>query len=254
MIDNGKPRKKQKEKDFKFLGFARCGECGYTITAERQFKKSGLEFIYYHCTKKSKTQKCNQHRFLRQEMLAEQIKEMAQKVSLPDDWKDKYLEKIKEWEKQENQSSQLFAQNLKKELSSVKIKMDRLLDAHLEGVLELSEFQEKKNDLMERKAGIEEKLRDFERKGNHWLEPVRNWIIEANLAKNLAFSDNFSEMKNFLKKIGSNRRILDQKLYIEFQEPWNYLYFLAAEPRAAGAGEAEKGANKLWWTRPDLNR
>jgi len=243
MIDNGKPRKKQKEKDFKFLGFAKCGGCGYTITAEIQ-----KEHNYYHCTKKSKTQKCTQKGFLREELLAGQIKEITQKVSLPDDWKDRYLAKVEEWEKEGNQSSQLFTQNLKKELNIIKTKMDRLLDAHLEGVLELKEYQEKKNVLMERKAGIEEKLRDFERKGNHWLELVRNWIIEANQAKNLAFSDNFPGMKDFLKKIGSNRRILDQKLYIKFQEPWNYLYFLAAEPRAAGAGEAKTGAYTDMWS------
>ncbi len=28
-----------------------CGECGRTVTAEKVVKKSGKEFIYYHCTK-----------------------------------------------------------------------------------------------------------------------------------------------------------------------------------------------------------
>jgi len=57
---NGRPHKKRKEKRFLFLGFARCGECGYMITVERHIKKSGLEFIYYRCTHKSKTQKSSQ--------------------------------------------------------------------------------------------------------------------------------------------------------------------------------------------------
>jgi len=56
--DNGKPRKKQPDKNpFLFLNFAQCGECGYSITAERHIKKSGLEFVYYRCTKRSKAQK-----------------------------------------------------------------------------------------------------------------------------------------------------------------------------------------------------
>ena len=253
IIDNGKPRKNQEPKNFQFLGFATCGECGYTITAERKIKESGRKYHYYHCTFKSKTQKCSQTRFLREELLAEQIKEYIQKVSLSDDWKDKYLAKVGEWEKEESQSSQVFAQNLKKELSSVKTKMDRLLDAHLEGVLELAEFQEKKNVLMERKAEIEEKLRDFERKGNHWLELVRNWIIEANQAKNFVLDNNFSEMKNFIKKIGSNRRILNQQLFVDYKKPWNYLYFLPAEPRATGAGEAKVLRNRLMWTHRESN-
>jgi len=112
----------------------------------------------------------------------------------------------------------------------------------------LPEFQLKKNDLMSEKKTLEEKLSDFERKGNHWLELVRNWIIEANQAKNLVLDDNFSEMKNFLKKIGSNRRIFDQRLFVDFKKPWDYLYFLPAEARAEGEGEAKNGVNRFWWT------
>ncbi|TSC91386.1 MAG: recombinase [Parcubacteria group bacterium Licking1014_17] len=254
LILNGKPRKKRGPKNFQFLNFAVCGECGYSITAERKIKKSGLKYHYYHCTFKSKTQNCSQTRFLREEVLTEQVKENCQKVSLPDDWREKYLAKVNEWEKENSQSSNLFAQNLKTELSAIKIKIDRLMDGYLEGGFELVEFQEKKNKLMAEKKDIEEKLSDFERKGNHWLELVRNWVIEANQAKNFALENNFSEMKNFIKKIGSNRRILNQRLFVDFKKPWNYLYFLSAESRAKGAGEAEILRNRLMWTRADLNR
>ncbi len=243
--DNGKPRKKR-EKNFKFLGFAKCGECGYCITAEQHIKKSGLVFKYYHCTQKSKTQKCRQNRFLREENLTKQIKNYIQKVSLSDKWKNNFLAKVEQWEKQKNQSSILFAQNLKKELEIVKTKMNRLLDAHLAGALELSEFQEKKNALIEQKADLQQKLRDFERKGNHWLELTQNWIIEANQNKNLASSENFSEMKNFLKKAGLNRQIKDRKLFIDFKKPWNYLYFLPAERRRREAEIPPQASNTLW--------
>jgi DNA invertase Pin-like site-specific DNA recombinase len=248
LILNGKPRKKRGPKNFQFLNFAVCGECGYAITAERKIKKSGLKYHYYHCTHKSKTQKCGQNRFLREENLAEQINETCQKVSLPDEWREKFLAKLETENAEARRSSDLFAQNLKTELEKVKTKINRLMDAYLEGDLELPEFQLKKNDLMSEKKTFEEKLSDFERKGNHWLELVRNWIIEANQAKNLVLEGNFLEMKNFIKKIGSNRRIFDQRLFVEFKKPWNYLYFLPAESRAAGAGEAEISRNRRMWT------
>jgi len=174
LILNGKPRKKRGPKNFQFLNFAVCGECGYTITAERKIKKSGRKYHYYHCTFKSKTQKCTQNRFLREESFAEQIKESCQKVSLPDVWRNRFLDKLKIWENENRQTSDLFAQNLKTELEKVKTKINRLMDAYLEGDLELPEFQLKKNDLMSEKKTLEEKLSDFERKGNHWLELVRN--------------------------------------------------------------------------------
>ena len=174
-------------------------------------------------------------------------------VSLPDDWREKYLAKVNEWEKENSQSSNLFAQNLKTELFAIKIKIDRLMDGYLEGGFELAEFQEKKNKLMAEKKDIEEKLSDFERKGNHWLELTRNWIIKANQAKNLALQENFSSRKNFLKKIGLNHQISQQKLSIDFKKPFNLLANLPAEARAAGEGEAEHSSNSLWWTGWDSN-
>jgi len=246
--DNGKPRKKRKEKkEFLFLNFARCGECGYCVTADRKIKKSGREYVYYFCTRKSKIQKCQQHRFLREENFAEQVKENCQKVSLPDVWRERYLNKLKVWENENRQTSDLFAQNLKKDISAIKTKLERLTDAYLAEALELAEYQQTKNALMAEKKTKEEKLSDFERKGNHWLELTRNWILEANQAKNLALQEDFSEMKNLLKKIGSNRRLAAGRLEIDFKKPFDLLAKLPAEARAAGEGEAEHSSNSLWW-------
>ena len=246
--DNSKPRKKRKEKkEFLFLNFARCGECGYCITADRKIKKSGKEYVYYFCTRKSKIQKCEQHRFLREENFAEQVKENCQKVSLPDVWRNRFLDKLKVWENENRQTSDLFAQNLKKQISAIKIKLERLTDAYLAEALELAEYQQTKNALMAEKKTKEEKLSDFERKGNHWLELTRNWILEANQAKNLALQDNFSEMKNYLKKIGSNRRLAAERLEIDFKKPFDLLAKLPAEARGEAPSEANHAVNKLWW-------
>ena len=248
--DNGKPRnrKKRGDKGFKFLGFAVCGECGYTITADQKTKKSGRRYVYYRCTHKSKTQICSQQHFLREEILAEQVKQICQKVSLPDEWREKYLAKLDEWEKESRATQGLFAQNLKTELAAVKTKINRLMDGYLEGSFELAEFQEKKNALMAKKKEIEEKLSDFERKGNHWLELTRNWIIEANQANNLARQENFSEMKNFLKTIGSNRRLAAGRLSVGFKMPWLWLYSLPAEARSAEAKPFGNLKNREMWT------
>jgi len=121
----------------------------------------------------------------------------------------------------------------------------RITEAYLEGTFELAEFQKKKNALTSEKETLEEKLSDFERKGNHWLELTRNWILEANQAKNLALQDNFSEMKNYLKKIGSNRRLAAGRLEIDFKKPFDLLAKLPAEARGEAPSEA---SNSIWWT------
>jgi len=49
-------------------------------------------------------------------------------------------------------------------------KIDRLLDIYIEGGLLQEEYQTKKANLLNEKADIEQEIRDFEQKGNSWLE------------------------------------------------------------------------------------
>ena len=250
LVQNGKPRKKRGAKNFQYLGFATCGICGYAITAERHIKKSGLKFVYYRCTHKSKTIACTENRFLREEVLTEQVKNLCQKVSLPDEWREKFLVKLENESMESRHTSDLFVQNLRDNISAIKEKLERLTDAYLGEALELAEYQERKNILMAEKKTIEEKLSDFERKGNHWLELMRNWIIEANQAVNLYKQENPSRMRDFLVSIGSNRRISAGILLAEFKTPWNFLAETNAEGRSP---EATSLTNSEWWSQGELN-
>ena len=248
LVANGKPRKKRGGKGLLYKGFAVCGECGYAITAERKIKKSGLVYHYYHCTFKSRTQKCSQTRFLREEEMSRQVQEMVKKVSLPDEWRDAYLKKLESENADVRHSSDLFVQNLKNDISVVSVRLSRLTDAYLNEALELGEYLERKNALTAEKRTLEEKLSDFERKGNHWLELMRNWILEANQAGNLIKQENLSGMKDFLVDIGSNRRVAAGMLLAEFKMPWRDLAETSALARAFGAGEVNLSSNSLWWT------
>ena len=57
-------------------------------------------------------------------------------------------------------------------------------------------------------------------------------------------------MKNYLKKIGSNRRLAAGRLEIDFKKPFNLLANLPAEARGEAPSEA---ANSIWWTRGESN-
>jgi len=251
LITNGKPRKKRGDKNFQFLGFATCGECGYAITAERKIKRNGKIYHYYHCTFKSKTVVCSQTRFLREEVLAEQIKVLCQKVSLPDEWREKYLERLDKETGEARHSSDIFVQNLRGKIADLKTKIDRLTDGYLSGSFELAEYQETKNRLMSEKKTLEEQLSDFERKGSRWLGLMRNWIIEANQALNLTKQENLPAMRDFLVDIGSNRRLASGTLSVDFQKPFSYLAETRDKVRST---ESNFSSNSEMWTRAESDR
>ena len=248
--DNGKPRKNGQRKELLFLGFARCGECGYSVTAERQTKKSGRSYAYYRCTKKSKSQKCKQSRFLREERLASQIADICQNATLPAEWRDRFLKRIDKWQIDERDTAAVGAQNLKTELQQINSRIDRLLDLFLDAALEEMEFKRKKNSLMEAKAQIEQRINDFERQGDNRLELLRNWIIEASTLEDTVREGNLAGMRDFLKTIGSNRRLTDGILEINLKAPWSYITRAGCRAAAGGGGEA---TNSIWWAIEDLN-
>ncbi|MFA5746803.1 MAG: hypothetical protein WC926_01875, partial [Candidatus Paceibacterota bacterium] len=130
---------------------------------------------------------------------------------------------LNELANKENRPTESLVKSLKSQLYIAKAKINKLTDAYLEGVFEIEEFQEKKNSLMREKRDIEEKIDELQRKGDRWLELTKRWILEANQAQNIAFGENFAEMQNFLKKVGSNRKIINRRLIIEFKKPWDLI-------------------------------
>jgi len=52
---------------------------------------------------------------------------------------------------------------------------------------------------------------------------LKDWILSAHHAEKLASSNDFDEIKSFTEKIGTNRRLLDRKLFFDFQKPFDFV-------------------------------
>jgi hypothetical protein len=96
------------------------------------------------------------------------------------------------------QSSQSFAQNLEKEIKEVEQKLDKLVNAFLDGSIEKETYLTKKDELITTKTDLQQRKSDFGRKGNNWIEPLREWILTANHAEKLASSNEFDEIKSLV--------------------------------------------------------
>lgn len=98
---------------------------------------------------------------------------------------------------------------------------------------------------MKRKVDLQERQKDFEKKGFAWVEPTREWVDLANSAGKLALSNDFFKIKEIVKKNGSNRRVLDKKVQLDVVPPFS---LVSAYCRGRGLGsESESfcgGGNK----------
>ena len=210
-------------KFFLYRGFFQCGECGFTITADKKIKPSGKEYIYYYCTKKNPHHKCSQNVFTREEKISSQIKTKIQKVSLPDDCADWMIKEIQKEKMKSCQSSDFFVQKLEKELSKLDEKLEKLMNAYLESVLNITEYQKAKNVLINQKQVLKDKLNAFEQKSNNRFELADKFIKDSKQAKIIASKENPEGIRDFLKKIGSNFQIQNQVVSFSPRGAWQIL-------------------------------
>ena len=125
---------------FVFRGFIRCGECGCQITAEAQ-----RGHAYYHCTKKLGP--CAQSKYVREENLAQQVKETILKVSLDDRLFSPMMEEL-EREKSLLVADKIFAKrNAEIKIKEIEEKLKTLLDLFMDNTISVEEYREKKAQL-----------------------------------------------------------------------------------------------------------
>ncbi|MBI2610133.1 recombinase family protein [Candidatus Giovannonibacteria bacterium] len=242
MADRSRP-KKPSQKEYPFRNLLKCGECGCAITSETQKGHN-----YYRCTKK-KDKQCSQ-KYIREEVLARQISDEIQKVSLPPAWAEWMLAELNKEEAEAAQAGAVFAQNLKNKIKELEGKLDLLLDAHLASTISREEYTAKKEKLIIEKAELSEKLKDFERNGNHWLEPARQFILAAQQAKIIALQENPVTGRDFLKRIGSNHVLRSQAICFEPKKSWKILADVPAEGRSP---EAVNSYHTIWLPGQDSN-
>ena len=189
-----------------YLGLFRCGQCNMMITAE--LKKG---HIYYRCTKKSKKIKCSE-RYTRQESLDSQLSKMITKVSLRQDWAKQMLSKLDLEKIELALSCGAFVGEKREEIRAISQKLQRLLDSYLDQDVDRDSYLVKKEELLSSKKTLEEQIARIQQTHNAWLEPMKNWIIEAADAANIASGKDLEAKKVLAQKIfGSNLFLSDQK-------------------------------------------
>ena len=223
MKRKSKPQKVDEMKFFLFRGFFHCGECGFTITADKKVKPSGKSYTYYYCTKKNPNHICSQNVFTREEKISSQINEAIQKVSLPDDWADKMINELENEKNEKAQSSRFFAQKVESEIKMIDEKLEKLMNAYLENALSLAEYREAKNKLVNQKQVLKDKLNAFEQKSNNRFELAAQFIKDSKQAKIIASKENPEMVRDFLKKIGSNFQIQNQAVSFSPRGAWQIL-------------------------------
>ncbi len=200
---------KHGEIKFAFTGFIKCGECGASITAERQ-----KGHIYYRCTKK--ITKCSQ-KFLREEALLSQINDVILKVFIDNETKEKIFNRLDELAQGESKASSSLSRQARDKLKEFDDKIERLIDLYVAKEISQEEYQRKKAKLLNEKKDLQERLGEIEKTSGGWLEPSKNFVTTCNQAGSVAWQGNPSAKRDFLKIFSSNFQIFDATLLFSIE-------------------------------------
>ena len=174
------------------------------ITAEHKIKRQQNgnihEYTYYRCSRKHKTIKCSEPP-IREEVLNRQLSDLLKKYALPDAWALELLKMSERDEKEATQSTAALVQGARVEIQTISQKLQRLLDAYLDQDIEREIYRSEKANLLSRKKSLEEKTRELEQGAIAWVEPLRDWIKDAQMLNGIDETTPLPLKKSFAQKI-----------------------------------------------------
>ena len=189
-------------------GLLYCGACNMSITGEIRIKrqKSGKthRYVYYHCTKKSKTQKCPEP-CIREEELDRQLSNMLSAYTMPKEWGTELFSRLEKEESKANVFAVQAVEGLRTEVEDCSNNLKRLTDVYVAQDIDREEYLERRRTLMSEKKSKEEQISKLLHTPSLWIEPTREWIKDASILDEIAKKADLPSKKLSLQKIfGSN--------------------------------------------------
>ena len=90
----------------------------------------------------------------------------------------------------------------------------------------------KENKVLTRKIDLEQKLKDFEAKGNRWLATHPTTSFHQPKTRVLRHRKKTTTLRKIVAKVGSNRLLCDQKVSLSFKNNWQMLADFHTTPRS----------------------
>ena len=230
----------QSTKPKELLGLFHCADCGGAITAEIQ-----KGHTYYRCTKKNRAQRCFQP-YIREEALNDEITALLKPFSVPVEWAEYMLSRIKEEKKQDTQSAMKLATQMRAEIEKINLRLKKLLDSFVDELIDRQMFMEKKAELMSLKKTLEEDKNACTAGKATWLEPFQKWILTARNAAEIAVSSSLQQKRVLALEVFGSNLVLDRKKARgSCVEPWPLIPENTSTGGMVGWPGLEPGTNGL---------
>lgn len=216
----GKIHSKKQKHFFAYRGFMTCSTCGCALTADT---KKG--HTYYYCTNGKGICK-RPRKYLRSEKVDNLIADALEKLKFDREFIEiSYLAAREKLAKRKNNAEDI-AGNIEKQLKMNAQRQSRLLDRHLDNLVNEDAYKAKLKELEKDKIDLESELAKIQKskRGDFTFEPTKNIFLSANKAQNDFLKAKDDAKRHLLEILLSNLSIESGNLAsISFKMPYQLL-------------------------------
>jgi site-specific DNA recombinase len=212
----GRPRKKTQ--DFAFTGMIRCGECGFTVTAENKVNRFGSRYTYYHCSKRRLDYRCEQ-RSVSLAQLERQIVTFLEEITLPESLFRYAMSRLAREVKRRGDIQAAQRHSLEGALVSIERQLDNLTKLRLRDLLTDGEYARQREELSRERLRLIQQL-DSLPSTRPWFEPAEKLFWLNRRAASWFEAGDLQRKRLILQMVGSNPTLKDRKLNIDVRRPF----------------------------------
>jgi hypothetical protein len=214
----GRPGKPRETRTFAYTGMIRCGECGFSVTAEDKTNRYGYRYTYYHCSKRRLDRHCNQA-YVSVRNLEAQIVEFLNEISLPHRFHHWAIARLEQSLKTQKDHEEAQKQSLIRSQAACARELENLTKLRIRDLLTDDEYLKQRQEIERQQIGITQRL-DILNQSQDQFEPAKVLISLNNRLVSCFTSGDLQKRRFILNVVGSNLVLKDQKLSIDARKPF----------------------------------
>jgi DNA invertase Pin-like site-specific DNA recombinase len=212
-------RRRPQRHEFAFTGILKCGNCGGSITAEEHVKKSGLRFVYYHCSRhRAVTEPCREPA-IPERQLIDQLANTLGRLTIPESilvWIKRKVNRVLE---ADHTRGELVRRTLEEANRSTEREIANLLTLRLRDLVPDSVFTAKTEELEQRQASLEERLTTATKAGGEVAGRITELLDFAASARKSFVEGSAVQQRTILEAVGSNYLLAGRKVSFQLGKP-----------------------------------
>lgn len=214
----GRPGRPRATRQFAYTGMIRCGECGFSVTAEDRANRYGYRYTYYHCSKRRLDYRCGQ-KYLTLGALEEQIMSFIQELSLPERFWQWSLARLEKKQRSTQQSAVAQRESLARTASALDRELDNLTKLRVRDLISDEQFLKERQERDRERLGIARKLALLG-EGQSRFEPSAMLVSFGKTLTERFQAGDCQTKRLILNIVGSNLALAGQKLNVDGRKPF----------------------------------